>query len=436
MKYRFFRLMIMVITGIGVVCNSYADSPIWAPPPLEQLIDEALVENKRIQSLEARVESLKEEAHYAGSLPDPRLGIAVLNLPTDSFKFDEQAMTQKQVFIAQKFPWFGKLNLKSQQVVLKAHRQAAVLEAEKLELAKKIAAVYYDFGFVAKNLDINARLIKMMQQITRVAETRYSTGKGLQQDIFQARVELGKLVDEKINLEKKYRIMEDKINELINRDYFSPVSPPLNLQYPGLTLDGEALKSQAVISNPMVKAGLFSVDQMKDGIDLARKDYWPDLDVKVAYGHREEVMGEDLADFFSASLVMNLPLWQHKRQGKKLAATMKNHDVAVKSYKNIVDALPFQVDALVTEINETQKSYRHFVDMLIVQAEQWARSSLASYGVGKVEFNTMINAQIRLLRFELQAEKYLYAIYKKRAELEAVLGGPIEGKGQRAEDRG
>jgi hypothetical protein len=62
---------------------------------------------------------------------------------------------------------------------------------------------------------------------------------------------------------------------------------------------------------------------------------------------------------------------------------------------------------------------------LIVQAEQWARSSLTAYEVGKVNFNTTINAQIRLLRFELQLESYLFSLYNKRAELEEVLGAPL-----------
>jgi hypothetical protein len=38
----------------------------------------------------------------------------------------------------------------------------------------------------------------------------------------------------------------------------------------------------------------------------------------------------------------------------------------------------------------------------------------------------MINAQIRLLRFELKADNYLYNIYQKRAELEEVLGGILD----------
>jgi hypothetical protein len=45
--------------------------------------------------------------------------------------------------------------------------------------------------------------------------------------------------------------------------------------------------------------------------------------------------------------------------------------------------------------------------------------------VGKVNFNTMINAQIRLVRFELQSENYLFSLYKKRAELKELLGTPL-----------
>ena len=62
---------------------------------------------------------------------------------------------------------------------------------------------------------------------------------------------------------------------------------------------------------------------------------------------------------------------------------------------------------------------------MIVKAEQWVRSSVTAYEVGKVNFNTTINAQIRLLRFELQSENYLFSLYNKRAELEEVLGAPL-----------
>ncbi len=403
-----------------------AATPIWASAALAELIEEGLIQNKEIQSLQAQVESLEEEVSFAGSLEDPRLGFGALNLPTDTFSFSQEPMTQKVLFIAQKIPWFGKLSLKSKRTTLMAVRQQAVLEAKKVELARKIAAAYYELGIVATSLDINERLINMVSQLLRVAETRYASGKGLQQDVLQAQVELSKVLDEKIVLRRQYRTLEDRINELLNRESFSPVTPPRDLTYQDTTLEFEALKQQSLAKNPWLSVRQAEVDQASVDIELAEKDYWPNMDIALAYGQRDEdLSGRDLPDFFSATVTLTIPLWQKSRQGPKLAATRKSHQAAVKSYRNLVESLPYRVDALATEIRDIQENYRLYVDALLVQSEQWARSSLAAYGVGKVEFNTTINAQIRLLRAELQAKRYLYSIYQKRAELEEVLGGPI-----------
>ena len=104
------------------------------------------------------MEKLKELVHFAGALEDPRLGLAVLNLPTETFSFDQEPMTQKQLFVAQKVPWFGKLSFTSQRQALAASRQPAVLEAKQLELARQIATTCYELGFVATSLKINERL--------------------------------------------------------------------------------------------------------------------------------------------------------------------------------------------------------------------------------------------------------------------------------------
>ncbi|MBW1898059.1 MAG: TolC family protein, partial [Deltaproteobacteria bacterium] len=150
------------------------------------------------------------------------------------------------------------------------------------------------------------------------------------------------------------------------------------------------------------------------------------MDFKIAYGHRSEnAAGHDLADFLSASAVINIPLWQKTRQNKKLSASRFRRQAASKEYRNFVIRLPHQVDALVTEIQSLTENYRLYRDALTLQAEQWARSSMTAYQVGKVEFNTMIKAQIRLLRIELKTATYLYKIYRKRAELEETIGGHL-----------
>ena len=413
-----------------------AQSPSNAPQPLVALIEEGLAQNKEIQSLEAKVQSFQEEVSFAGSLEDPRLGFGVLNLPTDSWEFDEEPMTQKTVFLAQKFPWFGKLSLKSQGQALMASEQQAMLEAKKLELARRIAIAYYELGFVVTNYEINERLTDMVIQLLKVAETRYGSGEGLQQDVLQAQVELSKLLDEKIVLEKRRRTLRDQINELLNREQFRTINPLMDLNYPDVELDFQAvkeMKESSLAKNPWLQVRQAKVAQSELETELAKKEYWPDMDFKVAYGQRDDdPSGGNRPDFFSATVTINVPLWAKTRQNKKLAATKKSHEAAIKSYRNLVESLPYQVDALASEIKNTQKNYKLYVDALLVQSEQWAHSSLAAYEVGKVEFNTMLSAQIRLLRAELQAKRYLYTIYQKLAELEELLGGPLDKTSEKA----
>ncbi len=428
MRYLFKKRLILTAAffWLGLIVGKplMAQAPINAPQPLVELIEEGLSQNQEIQSLEAKVQSAEEEVSFAGSLEDPRLGFGVLNLPTDSWEFDEEPMTQKTVFLAQKFPWFGKLSLKSQRQALMASEQQAMLEARKLELARKIAIAYYELGFVVTNHEINERLTDMVTQLLKVAETRYGSGEGLQQDVLQAQVQLSQLLDEKIVLEKRRRTLRDQINELLNREQFMSVSPPMELGYPDLNLDSQVLTEKSLANNPWLRVRQAKIGQSEVEVKLAKKEYWPDMDFKVAYGQRDDdPTGRDRPDFFSGTVTINVPLWAKSRQNKKLAASKKSHDAAIKSYRNLAVSLPYQVDALATEIKNTQKNYKLYVDALLVQSEQWAHSSLAAYEVGKVEFNTMINAQILLLRAELQAKRYLYTTYQKLAELEEVLGG-------------
>ncbi|HHP7236618.1 MAG TPA: TolC family protein [Desulfobacterales bacterium] len=424
------KSLVWILAGVSILAaaagSARAESPIWAPPTLKALIDEGLSQNREIQSQAVRVESLQAEIDFAGSLEDPMLGFGVLNLPTDTFDFDQEPMTQKQVSISQKFPWFGKLDLRSQRAALLAIRANALLNEQKLFLAQQIADAYYQIGFVEHSLRINDRLSETISRLLGEAETRYATGKGLQQDVLQAQVELSMLVDERITLERRRRSLEDRILALLNRDTQQRISEATTPPEPGFELELEPLRGIALNRNPALQIRQAEIDITETDIELARKAYWPDMDVRLAYGQRDEdFTGRDLPDFFSAQVVINLPVWQKTRQDSRLKSSLKNRLAAEKSYRNLTESLPHQVDALVNEITRLKRNYSLYGQALILQAEHWAQSALVAYEVGKLAFDSMISAQIRLLRFHLQKEDYLFQIYRKRAELEALLGGPL-----------
>lgn len=425
--FRAFGVCFLTVMLLLWAQQALAAPPIHAPPDLARLIEEGLTANNEIASLEQELASQKDLIPYAGSLDDPRLGFGAINIPTNTFSFDQEPMTQKVLFLSQKFPWFGKLSLREQRQASIANQQFWLLQAKRFELARQIAVAYYEMGYVEKGLEINEHLSKLVDQLRKVAESRYETGKGIQQDVLEAHVELTKLIDERVSLERERRTLEDRINELLNRNQFSPVTPPGLPSYPGLKLDVDELQKQSLAHNPQIGMRQAQVDQAAIEIDLAKKEYWPDMDVTASYGQREkDFTGRNLPDFFSVSVTLNIPLWFKTRQDKKLSSTQRREEAARHSYRNLVETLPHQVNARVTDINKFQENYGVYTQALIPQAQQWSKSTLAAYQVGDLEFDTMIRAQLQVLRLELQRDRYLYSIYQKRAELEELLGGPVQ----------
>lgn len=71
---------------------------------LEQAIAVAQANDPWIRGSLHQQSALASERISAGALPDPMITAGFANLPTDSFHFDQEAMTQFKVGISQRIP--------------------------------------------------------------------------------------------------------------------------------------------------------------------------------------------------------------------------------------------------------------------------------------------------------------------------------------------
>ncbi len=410
--------------GVGLLCavlislTNIAGGAV--SPEITELVEEAYRNNQELLSMAQNAQALRAEAPFAGSLQDPVIGFGIANLPVDSFAFDQAPMTQKQLFAAQKLPWFGTLDLRQQLSQLKAMEAELQVQGKKLQIAKDLTAAWYDLGFTEKSMEINDTLKVIVTQMLRVAETRYATGEGLQQDILTGQVQHSELIDEAINLTSRQRVIRAQLGSLLNRGDLFTENGPVVIDEPGKIPAQDVLNRAALQFNPLIQQKKMAIDRAKIEVQLAEKAYLPDFDVRLTYGQRE-----DLPDFLSASVAMTVPLWQSTSQDSKLAGARNRLIAAEKSLRGLNQTLPHSIDRLLAEIAGARENYTLFRDALAVQAGQLADAALAAYSVGKVEFTTMLAARIRLLRIQLQTENYKYQIYKKQAELEELVGAGL-----------
>ncbi len=397
-----------------------------APQALQDLIQEGLAHNQELQSLRKRFNGLVQEAPAAAALADPVFKFGLQNVPVDTFSLSQEAMTQKQFSLSQKIPWFNKLGLRKQQALLQAEVVAANLGVKEAEIVRQVRQAWYDLGYQQAALEINTRLRGLITDMMRVAETRYSTGTGRQQDILQAQVELSELLDEKNELDRKIRQDKDLINQILHRDQFTDISVVPRPPMIKLAEKTQELVKQAIKTTPWMRVRRAEVDLAKTGIKLAIQDYMPDFDLSVSYGQRDrDQMGVERADFFSAAVGFTIPLWFFEKQDKRLAGSKDKFESAQLSLNSLKNGLTHRIDSLVAEINSQQENYELLDQALMFQAGQWADSSLSAYEVGSIEFNTLITADIRLLRYELKHTRFHFTLQSKLAELEELVGAPV-----------
>lgn len=394
------------------------------PFDLEQIVQEAVENNQELQAQKEKVQATRALAPLAGALQDPRLGLAIANLPTDTFEFDQEAMTQKQISIAQKIPWFGTLDLAEESAQLKAVELGYLVVAQELKLVRKVKDAWFDLGFTERELEINKQLSEIITSILKIAETRYATGAGLQQDILLAQVQLSELIDKEISINDRKRQSQDTLGQLLNRStLYYDSSSKIGTAQP-LDLNSDQLTANALKYNPQIGAAKTAIFRAEIEKRLAEKDYMPDMDVKVTYGQRDDdpISGNNRADFLSAGVSFTLPIWQRSRQDSKLSASKISLSSVKRRLQNIQKSLPHQVDSLVSAIESGQENYQLYTGAIAIQATQLSESSLSAYSVGKVEFATMLSAKIRQLQIQLKAERYKYKVHKSLARLEEIVG--------------
>jgi len=193
---------------------------VWLPAAAEpvlkidQLVTEALEQNPEITAARKRHDAAREKIPQAGALDDPMLGFGIINLPSD-FDFDAEDMTMKEVSVSQKFPFPGKRPLLRAMAAEEAEAVSAEVERTANQVVNTVKQAFYDLSHVYRAMEVTRRNKAILEDFSRITQTRYSVGQGIQEDVIRVQVDISRMVDELIMLEQKKKALEAKLNFLL-----------------------------------------------------------------------------------------------------------------------------------------------------------------------------------------------------------------------------
>jgi len=393
-----------------------------AAEQLPSLIATALANNPELKSSQARWQMYVGKARQAGSLDDPMIMFKLQNMMArEPLVFNKDPQSAKVIGISQQLPFWGKRAIREEIAGYEAESFRWQTEERRLELKRMVTETYYQIYAVDKALEIIEKNLQIIGDFITIAESRYSVGQGVQQDIFKAGLERSKMLDMRITLQQQRRSLAANLNYLLYRPSDTAVGPVAEFELPQMTLSAQQLNDLAYDSRPQVKNLVTLANKGMAGHRLARKEFYPDFNLSFEYMFREASMNDPGYNMFSLGVTFNLPFQQEKRRAM-LAESSSETAMSMEELNGLKNSISYTISDILAQMERRRKLVELYTGGIIPQAEQSLESAVISYRVGKVDFLTLLDGRVSLFNYEKELYDSKAEYMMKLAQLEAAVG--------------
>ena len=369
-----------------------------------------LTHNPELRARQAETEAAQAQASAAGSLPNPVAGISLQGISPRHPSLLPANVGNTLYQLRQPIPLWGKRGLQRSIAERNALATGAEREATALTLLAQAEAAYVRYWHAGQALKLLDGQLLLLRQLEDIAGVRYALGMAPQQDAIRAQVETSRVQGLRIAQEASGHESGMLLNLLLGRPaeaaLLEPAAVPM-LPVASTRL-GDALTRLDKGTHPALQAAQAQVEAAQDSLRLRQRDRWPDISVGIGAmqrGHR--------IDGFDLMLEVELPLQRRALHAREREA-QRLEDAAQARAEGLHTTLGGQLGVAWTQWRSAQRQRQLLETTRIPQAEANFQSALASYQVGDVDFNALLDAltdwqDARLAQLDAQRDELIGA---------------------------
>lgn len=371
-------------------------------------------------------EAMESQAVAAGTLPDPKMSVALANLPIDTFDFDQEAMTQLKVGVSQMFPRGDSRALKKKKLELMSSQFPYQRQNRQATVAVTVAQLWLDVFKSQESIVLIEKNRALFEQLAEVAQLSYSAalGRSRQQHVVRAQLELTRLEDRLTVLRQQQEVAQRRLSEWLSKQFsqeygissdplpnvaaimvdsklpqLAPLKPELVGSVPEVS--PQQLASH-FIRHPSVMALDSRIKASGADIELTEQKYKPEWGVNMSYGYRDDdPMGMQRADFLSVGVTFDMPLFTSNRQDQEYQASIARAE-AVKTEKwLLLRKMIARFEATKAQLNRLNQRSQLYTEQLLPQMDQQAEASLNAYTNDEGDFAEAVRSRIAQLNAEI-----------------------------------
>jgi outer membrane protein, heavy metal efflux system len=388
---------------------------------LSEVTAAVLENNPAIKEALRKWNAAKARIPQAAAWDDPRLGGDTLvhrfvNVPPNAFM-------DQSVSIEQVVPITGKNLTRARAAMAEAISAYEDVRRAQLDVIAAARASFFRLANAYDQLEINRKNIDSLRQIADISRAKYEAGTQSAADVLVAETDESKLEEAQRDLERQLSDEQSRLNQLMNRDAFAPLSLPGTASIKGPELSPSRLRPLLLTHRPEIKMAEAKIDMEKWKLQLARREWIPDPALMIK-AQRYNDAGQAVSEV-DAGVSFPLP-WVNFRKysagvreaGENLGAAEHGLD---RSQKEALRLLRDQLQKIETFHHHVEL----FRDKLVPQAQQAFEANRLAYESAKASFLDWITAQRILRDVEATARMHLTDYQVAVAELEAIIGAQL-----------
>ena len=394
------------------------------PIELEDYLAFAALHNAGLQVAFEQWKIAVEQVPQAKSLPDPKFTYGY---------FIEEVETRvgpqrNKLEIMQTFPWFGEIEARTDSAAAAAKAARKRYEAAKIKLFSEVKDAFYEYTYLARAIEIAKENLELIQHFEEVARTKYITAATGHPDVIRAQIELARLEEKLKALEELRNPVVARLNAVLNRQSLEMLPWPGKAQLRVAEVNRDKMIRLLRVRNPELAALDFELEAAKSRVDLAKKRFWPDVGVGVGWTDTGSAMNPGVSDSGKDPIIlmftMNLPIW---REGYKAAELQAKANVRKASHqkKQSENSIIARAERALYDFEDAGRKRKLYGDVLIPKSEELLEASETAYKSGTIDFLSLINAQQKLLEFQLYYERAMTDNQQELARLEMLVGAEL-----------
>lgn len=405
------------------VSPTASDSEHEALKMLSEYLIQAASQNPELESAFYRWKAATERIPQEKTLPDPDFTFEYFLRSSAGARPDKYGLMQK-------FPWFGVLDLKGEIAGQEANAAKAEYDALRLRVFFEVKEAFYEYAYLSNAIQVSSQEIELLRFLESVVSARYSAGATSYDDVIRTQVQLGKQEDTLRSFEDMRKPLMARLASILNLAEGTHLPMPPVVPVMVMSLSDKEILAQFPDSSPEIKKYEHLKALEKAGVDLSKKQYYPEFSLGLEYENAmgdaglEGMPGSNTTEPLRAVVSINIPFWWERRKAGVREAEAKRFSAELE-HRAARQKVTSEIHMALFKYRDAMRKIDLYLNTLVPKAEEALEVTLEAFQTGVRSSMDLIDAQQTLLEFELASIRSLADQALAFARLEMLLGKEI-----------